>query len=650
MDVKSAKAWGRLQTVAAVRRGKSAKYATQPVRSSHTVFPQISALKAPSVKLGKRKKPDACQLKCRSCKYASQRSLYRSYSNFMKSGLPCRLMCYMSDEWVDLPSEFISLVKKDFELKKGATEVILNGRHLLLDFLHKILLDVKTGTEQPMAWIDKAGNCFFPEVFVSDGPQSQPLENKEDSSGVYGGCGQHEITVQIDIELNGTNDEEPVEYCGESNPSIKRVKNGQNHAGLDAEGEDSCDRVSDMKANDGFQVTAQLKKNFEIELKALASEEVMDMFLEGMNSTVGIDVANISPSKGSMVQGRKELFQKQVEITKKYRGFANVRYAWLALSKEALSSVMTYGLGHLGLLTLESSYGIGVHLVAANCSDASVKYCKTDENGVKYMILCRVILGNMELVQSGSKQFHPSSESFDSGVDDVQNPKYHVVWTMNMNTHIYPDYVVSFKVSSEQTGCTDRKDELKIAGVNTDKQSPEGEYGSFTSTTKNMGSSHHSHLTSEGSKERVTDLNSTPARTPKSQWMSFPMLFTAIQDKVPSDDMRIIFAHYEQFRTKKITRDELVKQIRRIAGDLVLRTAITTLQYKVNRAGNGELTMSPFPRFLSARWGFDFVDEMVGSKWQLLTLSSIAFKVGTTRIMNSLVERGMMKLKDGSQE
>lgn len=68
------------------------------------------------------------------------------------------------------------------------------------------------------------------------------------------------------------------------------------------------------------------------------------------------------------------------------------------------------------------------------------------------MVLCRVILGNMEIVHHGSKQFHPSSESFDSGVDDPENPRHYVVWSMNINTHIYPEYVVSFKVPANFEG------------------------------------------------------------------------------------------------------------------------------------------------------------------------------------------------------
>lgn len=82
----------------------------------------------------------------------------------------------------------------------------------------------------------------------------------------------------------------------------------------------------------------------------------------------------------------------------------------------------------------------------------SASYCDDDENGVKYIVFCRVILGNVEVVNPGSEQCHPTSENFDSGVDDLQNPCHYIVWNMNMNTHIFPEYVVSFKMSTSAEG------------------------------------------------------------------------------------------------------------------------------------------------------------------------------------------------------
>lgn len=82
----------------------------------------------------------------------------------------------------------------------------------------------------------------------------------------------------------------------------------------------------------------------------------------------------------------------------------------------------------------------------------SASYSDVDENGVIHMMLCRVIMGNVELIHPGSQQFEPSGENFDSGVDNLQKPKHYIIWDMNRNTHIYPEYVVTIKVPSRPKG------------------------------------------------------------------------------------------------------------------------------------------------------------------------------------------------------
>lgn len=67
-------------------------------------------------------------------------------------------------------------------------------------------------------------------------------------------------------------------------------------------------------------------------------------------------------------------------------------------------------------------------------------------DGERHMLLCRVILGRPEKVETASEQHHPSSDEFDSGVDDTANPKHYVVWSTHMNTHIIPDFIVSYKI------------------------------------------------------------------------------------------------------------------------------------------------------------------------------------------------------------
>lgn len=68
-----------------------------------------------------------------------------------------------------------------------------------------------------------------------------------------------------------------------------------------------------------------------------------------------------------------------------------------------------------------------------------------EEEGIKHILLCRVILGRSELIVAGSKQSYPSSNQFDSGVDNLQNPRKYVIWSSFMNSYILPTYIVSFR-------------------------------------------------------------------------------------------------------------------------------------------------------------------------------------------------------------
>lgn len=74
----------------------------------------------------------------------------------------------------------------------------------------------------------------------------------------------------------------------------------------------------------------------------------------------------------------------------------------------------------------------------------SIRSSIIDEDRLRHVLLCRVLLGRTELVRPGSGQSYPSSEEFDSGVDNLLSPKKYIVWSTHMNTHILPEFVISF--------------------------------------------------------------------------------------------------------------------------------------------------------------------------------------------------------------
>jgi hypothetical protein len=147
---------------------------------------------------------------------------------------------------------------------------------------------------------------------------------------------------------------------------------------------------------------------------------------------------------------------------------------------------------------------------------------EVDEDGLRHILLCRVILGNMEVVCPGSKQYHPSSQQFDSGVDNLVAPRRYTVWTAYMNSHIFPSFIVSFKEPC------------------------------------------------------LKDFESLQANAPKptTPWMSFPTLISILSRFLSPSKMAVINKCYKDFRGRKIRRADFIQRLRVTTGDSLLATII----------------------------------------------------------------------------
>ncbi|KAJ1431071.1 WWE domain [Sesbania bispinosa] len=504
-------------------------------------------------------------------------SLVRGYLNYKKSERLDCLMFYMNGKWLDYPKDVVDRVKKDFEIKKAAVEVELNGRDLVLDFSHMYQVDLKTGLQQPIAWIDETGCCFFPEVFAASDEESC-LRDQEGGKS-HDSYESNGIKLHLEIEINEADESKLRECSGESNTLDKnaQIDTEQNRCQYDVEVGGSTNKVHYRNVGEAIEQNQDIGLDTYTEsgYGILDLDSVQEMFLTGMSSfgCTDTDIVEIHRCSSTSMQARLELFRKQSEITKKIHGDANVRYAWLSSSKGELSKIMKYGLGHCGLSASKCPYGVGLHLAAFNCPHASAHDCDVDENGVRHMVLCRVIMGNMEVLRPGSGQFHPSSYEYDNGVDDIQCPRYYIVWNMNMNTHIYPEFIVSFRVSLDAGGyfCESRS-----------KKNVSGDHSVSHGSCDML----HSDSSTVDSGKAAGNVAST-RKIPKSPWLPFSLLFAAISDKVPPKDMGLIRTHYVQFTSKRISRDDFVKKLRLIVGDTLLRDTITILQFKV--PSNGEL-------------------------------------------------------------
>ncbi|KAG6411536.1 hypothetical protein SASPL_129619 [Salvia splendens] len=389
-------------------------------------------------KINKRRKLDGSINRYCSFTFPSGERLLKYYSNFKKSGKLQRLMYHDNDEWNDFSLDIIAHVNKDLLVGKSAIEVEFNGTKILLDFLHMMQLDLNTGMHRPIAWIDACGNCFFPEIF-SDYDETNSYDNEFSE-------GEGAINLHLEIAIDGLDNE----ASGKSNVIVEQVHAHESAAprNIDDETDDSCTEASyegaDVKCEDGQQIEVQVVSPVP---SSLRSDTVKELFVKSISSPAA-EIVEMHHCMSILMKSRLELFEKQVEITKKYRGDANVQYAWLPCLKESVSSILKHGLGNYKPLKMKPFNGMGIHLIPANGTQISIGCLDVDENDTRHMVFCRVIMGNMELVSGGSTQFHPSSEEFDSGVDKLPNPNRYVVWNMNMTSHIYPECAISFKMTS----------------------------------------------------------------------------------------------------------------------------------------------------------------------------------------------------------
>ncbi|XP_024929130.2 probable inactive poly [ADP-ribose] polymerase SRO5 isoform X1 [Ziziphus jujuba] len=302
--------------------------------------------------------------------------------------------------------------------------------------------------------------------------------------------------------------------------------------------------VSDCESGTSGTNSDQLPFHSNGLLKLVEGNEVHDLikrrFISGLGSLgAQASVIAIYRNTYSSVLGQARLHTFQIHskaVEKKCGGNPNVKYAWYAPSSHNdISNIICHGFDHPQNNGL---YGSGAYLAPDHCPLECVKRSTADETGLKHVLLCRVILGKAELVPPGSQQCRPSCEDFDSGVDDLSSPKKYIVWGIHMNTRILPEYVISFR----------------------DPPPP-----CLEGTT------------------RIGE----PFRKPKSPWMPFPGLISALSKFLPQPTIDLITKYHRQHRVsldKKISRPELIQRVRQLAGDELLIKVIKSFRAKVGNS------------------------------------------------------------------
>lgn len=382
--------------------------------------------------------------------------LIQNRENFIKSGEPDRVMHYVNGSWVDYPVEVVQLVKSCFAEGRPVTEVNIRGSNCLIDFYRMLEMEFCSGFEKSVAWIDVNGKCFFPRVFVnSNGTIGNRDNNNENEATVYSECPKLEIEVRIceNSKASGNLDLKEMD-------SSKRKRENEEFEVEQAGSGKSEGSSSNFQGKRRQIAVSEMGMPRWPKTRLMRKEEkgyiiVNYLFSSGfgiMEPGATITRIHQCTRTGPIHKARYDVFLKQMEIVKKARGESNMVFAWHGTSAMGVQSILTHGFGLSNLAQGSQAHGNGVHLSSLKFPYNSALMSEVDVNGEKHVILCRVILGKCEKVEAGSQQMFPSSVDFDSGADDLENPRWYVVWCNNMNTHVLPEVVVSYRPANNVQG------------------------------------------------------------------------------------------------------------------------------------------------------------------------------------------------------
>uniref|UniRef100_A0A5B7AX47 Putative inactive poly(ADP-ribose) polymerase SRO2 n=1 Tax=Davidia involucrata TaxID=16924 RepID=A0A5B7AX47_DAVIN len=290
----------------------------------------------------------------------------------------------------------------------------------------------------------------------------------------------------------------------------------------------SADSEIDSSASSSSEQFRFLTQKGMIQVEEGNSEHeiIKKSFLEGIGP-LGKDtnIVAIHRNSHSCLTGKARLETFRIfseAVAKKCGGNANIKHAWYGASRDEVCEIISHGFSQCRPPENRELYGLGVYLSPAIFSIDGASSAVVDENGLRHVLLCRVILGNMEVVCAGSEQSQPSSKEFDSGVDDLSAPKRYIIWSPYMNSHILPNYIISFRAPC-----------------------------------------------SRGS-QRIR----APIMKPNSPYMKLPTLMSILSGFLPPSKMILISKYHSDFQENKITRPRLVQMLRQLAGDKLLTAVI----------------------------------------------------------------------------
>ncbi|KAH7404226.1 hypothetical protein KP509_15G016500 [Ceratopteris richardii] len=346
----------------------------------------------------------------------------RSSSVDEKLGKQLRFWYLSNKKWRGFADEITAAIRFPFTAHQKRVKFSISDQLYVIDFPHMLQLNIKTGYIRSIAWVDCSGKFVTPEKCVE-------------------GHSRHWLSL-----LRHKTQMASSAFVKEDSASFQQTlsphrKSGSFQCRDYLAGMEPCSDVSMELGNSGSLV----------ESKDQAYSLVKDKFITGLGSFaeyMSVLAIHRCLFEGKSAVKRLETFQKQIQAVKPVKGNENICYAWHGSSKEEILGIVSQGFQRPQLQSEGAEYGSDVCLAPERNAFLGAMWSDSDEQGVHYILLCKVILGKMEQTPKDLEQFFLSSNDRDTLVDDFRHPSQYVVCSTRVNTHILPEFVVSFKPSA----------------------------------------------------------------------------------------------------------------------------------------------------------------------------------------------------------
>ena len=264
----------------------------------------------------------------------SQPNLANDCVNYLKSGVPSRVVFYKQGSWCDFPDKVVKSIVDAFKEGKSSVVVVMDEQPLLVDFLSMTLVNLTTRKQRSIAWLDGTNMWSRPSSFFDEEvDESTRLGRGVAETGAQGYVGGNVMKYPSDATK---------QVMLEASPPVV-----QNSCALDI----------------------LRKKIVHVERGSESFMFVQNLFLSGTGSfAVPNDILHIhrySP-KDITAQRRIEAFEKQMRQTRQKSGNAIARYVWLGSGKQDIVSVITNGFLSTDKITHETEIGAGIYLSPEN--------------------------------------------------------------------------------------------------------------------------------------------------------------------------------------------------------------------------------------------------------------------------------------------